>query len=130
MNSRMEKYYDSTKTIGKRSQKNEQLYKEVSKQTLEDFHVNSNATVLSDNGTSIDLEMLKDMLDKKYRDNNKPHKPLNLDFPQEEEPISLEQTKEYDINAILEKARESKTVDYETERLKKLRDTQYDILKS
>lgn len=130
MNSRMDKYYDSTPKIGKRSQKNAQLYKEVSKQSLEDFHVNSNATVLSDNGTSIDLKMLKDMLDKKYNDQPKVHKSLGLDLPQDEQSVSLEQTKEYDINAILEKARESKTVDYETERLKKLRDTQYDILKS
>lgn len=44
--------------------------------------------------------------------------------------IELEQTKEYDINAILEKAREEKEVNYEKERLKKVRDTQYDILKN
>ena len=41
----------------------------------------------------------------------------------------MEQTREYDINAILEKAHENKVVDYEKERLKKIRDTQYDILK-
>lgn len=48
----------------------------------------------------------------------------------EEKKIELEQTKEYDINAILEKAREEKEVNYEKERLKKVRDTQYDILKN
>ena len=41
MNSRMDKYYNSSKQIGKRSQKNEQLYKEVNKQSLEDFNVMS-----------------------------------------------------------------------------------------
>ena len=59
MNSRMDKYYNSSKQIGKRSQKNEQLYKEVNKQSLEDFNVNSNVSVLGDNGKTIDLEMLK-----------------------------------------------------------------------
>ena len=131
MNSRMDKYYNSNNTVGKRSQKNEELYRKVSQQAIENFNVNSNASVLSDNGTKIDLEMLKDMLDKKYSDTNK-RKTINLDnSPLETEaPISLEETKEYDINAILEKARENKTVDYEKERLKKIRDTQYDILKS
>ncbi len=128
MNSRMDKYHNSS-LVGKRTAKNEELYKQVNKQALQDFNVNSNATVLSDNGTSIDLDMLKDMLDKKYKETNK-RKPLNLDLPLDDEPINLEQTKEYDINAILEKARENKTIDYEKERLKKVRDTQYDILKN
>ena len=35
----------------------------------------------------------------------------------------------YDINAILEKAKKTQDVDYEKERLKKVHDTQYDILK-
>ena len=35
-----------------------------------------------------------------------------------------------DINSILEAARQEKEVDYEEERLKKVRDTQYDILKN
>ena len=129
MNSRMDKYNNANTRIGKRTQKNEELYKQVNKQNIQDFNVNSNATVLSDNGTSIDLDMLKDMLDKKYKETNK-RKPLDLEFPLDDEPIDLEQTKEYDINAILEKARENKTVDYEKERLKKVRDTQYDILKN
>lgn len=129
MNSRMDKYNNANTRIGKRTQKNEELYKQVNKQNIQDFNVNSNATVLSDNGTSIDLDILKDMLDKKYKETNT-RKPLDLDFPIDDEPLDLEQTKEYDINAILEKARENKTVDYEKERLKKVRDTQYDILKN
>lgn len=128
MNSRMDKYYTSSKPVGQRSKKNENLYKEVGKKSLEDFNVNSNVSVLGDNGSTIDLDMLKDMLDKKYREPEK-RKKINLDVPQEDEDISLEQTKEYDINAILEKAHENKIVDYEKERLKKIRDTQYDILK-
>lgn len=130
MNSRMDKYYNSTKTVGKRSQKNAELYKQVSKQSIEDFNVSSNATVLSDNGTSIDLGILKDMLDEKYKEPKAPKRSLDLEFEEEAEDVKLDETKEYDINAILEKARENKTVDYDKERLKKIRDTQYDILKS
>ena len=53
-----------------------------------------------------------------------------VDEHYEEPDINLDETREYDINAILEKARSEKEVDYEKERLKKLRDTQYDILNS
>ena len=53
-----------------------------------------------------------------------------VDEDYEEPDISLDETREYDINAILERARSEKEVDYEKERLKKIRDTQYDILNS
>lgn len=128
MDSRMDKYYRSDQPVGKRSQKNERLYKEVNKQTLEDFNVNSNVSVLSDNGTSINLDDLRELLDKRYQKNNK-RKKIQFDLPTSEEELEQEKTKEYDINAILEKAHENKVVDYEKERLKKIRDTQYDILK-
>ena len=72
--------------------------------------------------------MLKSMLDKRYKQ-PEIKKKIELDLPDDDDEISLEQTREYDINAILEKAHENKVVDYEKERLKKIRDTQYDILK-
>ena len=60
-------------------------------------------------------------------------RPLIREMEDEEEEIDAyvpddEETKEYDINAILEKAKLDKDVDYERERLKKIRDTQYYIL--
>ena len=93
MNSRMDKYYNSSKQIGKRSQKNEQLYKEVNKQSLEDFNVNSNVSVLGDNGKTIDLEMLKSMLDKRYKQ-PEIKKKIELDLPEDDDEISLEQTRD------------------------------------
>ena len=70
------------------------------------------------------------MLEKKYD-----HAPQRKSiFIEEEEPAKehkeTETTKEYDINAILAKAREEKEEDYEETRFKKITDTQYDILKS
>lgn len=128
MNSRMDRYTNKT-NIGRRSQKNEELYKQVSQESIEEFNVNSNVSILKDDAKNIDLEMLKEMLEKKYREPSR-KKTIKLeDLEEVEEQIKLEQTREYDINAILEKAKEKKTVDYETERLKKIRDTQYDILK-
>ena len=53
-----------------------------------------------------------------------------MESKEEEEIEEEEETKEYDINAILNKARNNKEINYERDRLKKIHDTQYDILKS
>ena len=66
MNSRMEKYYESDNEIPKRTEKNAELYKEINKNDIDKFKLNSNISVLENNNTSIDIDELKDILDKKY----------------------------------------------------------------
>lgn len=130
MKTRMEKYYDShEEEIGSRSKRNESLYKEINKSEIDQFEINSNATILANNGRNIDVEKIKKILDTKYKETPK-RRSIVLTEETPEEEISFEKTREYDINAILEKAREQKEVDYEKERLKKIRDTQFDILKN
>lgn len=131
MKSRMEKYYsdDTVSTVSSRITKNQDLYQEINHSEIDSFQVNSNASVLADQSSVIDIDDVKEMLDKKYSEMPK-RRSIKVETPEEESPISFEETKEYDINSILEKAREQKTNDYEKDRFKKLRDTQYDILKS
>ena len=128
MSSRMNKYYDEPEIKNSRYHRNEDLYKEISKSELDNFEVKSNTMILGDNKNDIDVEKIKRILDTKYNDIPK-RRSIRLD-----EEVELEEekeiTKEYDINVILEKAREHKTENYEEERLKKLRDTQFDILKN
>ena len=87
--------------------------------------------VNNQNNKNIDVEKIKELLEKKYRE--EPRKSRSLIKQQEEMEEELEEpkeeTKEYNINAIIEKAKQDKEIDYERERLKKVRDTQYDILK-
>jgi len=131
MKSRSEKYYDEdTKVYQSRTSRNSNLYKEINKSELNDFNIASNAKVIGENDSnSVNVDKLKEILEKNYHDIPK-RREVKL-VPEVKEPsLELEETKEYDINAILEKAREEKEVDYEKERLKKLRDTQYDILKN
>lgn len=128
MKSRMEKYYENDIPMS-RTSKNQELYKEMNHSDIEGFNVNSNVSVLGDNSNVIDVDKLRDMLDRKYREEPK-RKSIKVDIPNEIPSINLDETKEYDINSILEKARENKTASYEEERFKKLRDTQYDILKN
>ena len=128
MQTRMEKYTDTHEDLGQRYKKNEELYKEISNQELDKYTVKTNATVLDDNGTNIDVEHIKKILDTKY---NSSPKRKSIVIPEDltEEVEAPIETKEYDINLILEKAKENEAVDYEKNRFKKLRDTQYDILK-
>ena len=130
MKTRMEKYYDEeNNNIAFRQQKNVKLYENINDYEVDDYKIEANATVLDNNAKNIDVEKIKKILDTKYNKSPK-RRSIIVDENYEEPDISLDETREYDINAILEKARSEKEVDYEKERLKKLRDTQYDILNS
>lgn len=129
MSSRMSKYFDENsgnKNEFSRVNKNEGLYREINKNAIDNYEVKSNATILGNNENNIDVEKIKKILDTKY--NNAPQRRSIRIEEEEVEEEKQEITKEYDINVILEKAREQKEVNYEEERLKKLRNTQYDIL--
>jgi len=128
MNSRMDKYTE-TPILKSRAEKNKDLYEKIKNSEIEKFDIHSNATIIGEDVNKIDVDKIRDMLDKQYRDNI-PKRVIDPDYYKDDEVSEkLQDTKEYDINSILEKARETQKVDYEKERLKKVYDTQYDILK-
>lgn len=130
MDSRMEKYNSEKPTLKRRIDKNKELYENINKGILsEGFDLNSNMTVLNTDSRVIDVEKIRDMLDRKYRVEKDEKKHLIVPEIKDEE-IELVNTKEYDINSILEKAKKSKNFDYDKERLKSIHNTQYDILKN
>ncbi len=114
--------------IPSRASRNQELYKKISKTELENFEVKSNEAVIGDNKGSIDVEKIKSILDTHYKDTPK-RKSIAIE-DDEVVKTKTEETKEYDINIILDKAREDKEADYEKERNKKLRNTGFDILKN
>ena len=94
---------------------------------LDNFNVRSNATVIGNQDKEIDVEQIKKILDKRY--NSAPRRRSIRIEPQEEvSKISVDDTKEYDLTKVLEKAKDEKVETYEENRAKKLRNTQYDIL--
>lgn len=128
MNSRMDRYAE-TPNLKSRVEKNQDLYEQIKSSDIDKFDISSNATVIGEDISRIDVDKVKDMLDKRYRDEYDKH---SLRYKEQDEDLVDEKkydTKEYDINAILEKAKKTQNVDYEKERLKKVHDTQYDILK-
>lgn len=117
MNNRMDKYKNETPELQKRTVRNQNLYRSLDAKDYEKFDVNSNVSVLKDNARSIDLEQIRDMLDKKYRSDAPKRKSIDII----DEPVRVkeetEDTKEYDLNNIISKARKEKSIDYEVERL-------------
>ncbi len=127
MQSRMDKYNNNS-TYTSRVQKNQALYEEVKNSSIEDFNVDSNVSVIGKNSANIDVDNLRRILDTKYSDNSPKRRSISLDYEEEEEHKPMQDTKEYDINVILKKAKEGKDVNYNKERLKSVRETQYEIL--
>lgn len=116
-------------SYGSRARKNEELYQEMSHDELKEINLASNAHVIGENNKNIDVEKIKELLEKKYHEEPRKSRALIKQEEEEVEEKEEEETKEYNINAIIEKAKQDKEIDYERERLKKVRDTQYDILK-
>lgn len=129
MNTRMDRYRtnDETETSLSRVNKNAELYNEVKRSELSRVHNNTNVRVIEHNGKTIDLDKIR-----KYIEDDKPvtrerKRVIPESIPQKEEKKE-ESKKVYDINSVLEKARENRELNYENERYKKLRETEYDIL--
>lgn len=134
--SRMDKYFDleengnnQEETVSKgssRLQRNQELYKTVSSMDIEGFDLNSNSLVLDSNVSDIDLDDVKERLEEQYHEN-----PRNKSFGDTDEinlpKINLDETREYDINAILAKAKEEKEINYEEDRHRKVNDVLKDI---
>ncbi len=128
METRMDRYNTKREQITSRTKKNQELYEDVRNSTLTNFDINSNVSVIEENANHIDVGKVKKMLDERYNDAPKRR---SIEVPEFDEPIieePIQDTKEYDINAILAKAKKGKNVDYNKERLKKVREAQYEIL--
>ena len=130
MNTRMSKYDEDQETVStSRVKRNANLYNEINNTEIEDFTLRSNATVLGRQDEKIDIEKIKKILDTKYNEVPK-RKSIRLEPETVEKEENVSPTKEYDLNIILDKAKEEKEESYEEVRAKRLRDTQFDILKN
>ena len=128
MSSRMDKYEFTEPELAKRTEKNADLYQKEVFDDYQKINLNSNVSILKTDGRKIDVEQIREMLDKKYRDNLPQRKSINIEMEEAEIPSLKMDTKEYDINQILADAKKDEVLDYGKERLKKVRDTNYNIL--
>lgn len=115
-------YNDNTPS---RVRKNANLYKRIDASKIDEVELPKKEELLENNTSTIDVEKLKSMLDKKYRDLENDSR--NTDSSVKES-INLEETREYNLDMALNKARDNDDTDYKIERLKKLNDTNVSIL--
>ena len=130
MQSRMDKYNAENSSYRSRTQKNKDLYESVRNSNLSAFDVNSNVSVIDDNAKTVSISHVNELLDDIYKDDTPRRKSIDISEIPTTEIVKEDiiDTREYDINAILEKARMGKNVDYNHERLKKVREAEKDIL--
>jgi DNA repair exonuclease SbcCD ATPase subunit len=131
MQSRMDRYnnIESNNQIASRAAKNQVLYDKIKSSDIKRHDVNNNMSVIDDNIRSIDINKVHNFLDEKYGDNVARRSGFSVpEISQTQEIDPIMDTKEYDINAILERAKQGKNIDYTKERLKKVREAQYEIL--
>ena len=124
----MERYDNITPDLNSnnysRVNKNTSLYEDVKRSELSRVNNNTNVRIIEQNGKTIDLEKINEV-------NNEPRSKRSvLSIPKEEKTIESKPTPEkvYDINSVLEKARSGREVEYSSERYKKVRSDEYDIL--
>lgn len=136
MESRVNKYNENDYSVSdegefkSRSSKNQELYQNIGSEEIDNIAIKANSSVLTNDVHNINIAQVRDMLDKKYRDEYD-RKTINIPDNSDIADVEYEKTREYDINQILNSAKnENQKNDYNEERLKKLRDTQFDILKN
>ena len=131
MNSRMEKYGDEPIENMSRSARNRKIYSSIDFDDISSIRTNNNVSVISDAEKEIDIEKIKKYINSINEEKIEKRKRISLELPQEEhEEITKEEERDYDINSVLERARDKRTTDYEVDRHRKLNSTQYDILKN
>lgn len=127
----MEKYEDISQNTMSRVKKNEGIYNSADMSELSRIKTNTNVSVISDvSGKEIDLEKIKNYIYSINREEDK-KKRVSLELPVEEvEVVVRKEVRDYDINSVLERARDNRNVDYESNRHRKFDNTECDILKN
>lgn len=131
MQSRMDRYNNTDIEHNSRTNRNKNLYESVKNSSIEEYEMKSSFSIIDEDASKINVNNVKRFLDDHYNEDAPKRKSINIpDYYEDEipQPVVLADTKEYDINEILEKAKQGKNVDYNKERLLKVRDAQYDIL--
>lgn len=129
MSTRMEKYEENSLQNMSRVKKNRSIYTNTDMSELSRIKTNNNVSVISNNTKGIDIEKIKRFVyaNEEFDDNRKR---ISLELPPEEEiVVKRKEEKTYDVNSVLETARDKREVDYALDRHRKLNSTQIDILK-
>ena len=129
----MSKYnnFEDTNVGMSRVKRNQSIYNSNDMSELSRFKSTTNVSVISDAPKEIDINKIREYIYSKEEEKEDKRRRLDVDLPEhEEKKIERQEFRTYDINSVLENARESKELDYEEQRHRKINNTQYNILKN
>ena len=127
----MEKYDNISLDNMSRTKRNQNVYNSTDMSKLSRIKTNTNVSVISDAPKEIDIEKIKNYVYSLEDPTEEKRKRVSLELPKEEEVVvERKEIKNYDINSILERARDKRESDYEEDRHRKINNTQIDILKN
>lgn len=127
----MDKYENLSLDNMSRTKRNQDIYNSTDMSDLSRIKTNTNVSVISDAPKEINIEKIISYVNSMEEGNDEKRKRVSLELPKEEEVVvERREEKDYDINSVLERARDKRESDYEEERHRKLNNTQIDILKN
>ena len=136
MNSRMERYNSRENDVNNyadrpsRVSRNSSLYQDMKTNELSRVRNNDNIKVIENSGKTIDLEKIRKYITEANDQPKATRKSVGIQNEDINKNVLKEEikVKNYDINSVIENAKRTREIDYDRERYKKLRNTQYDIL--
>ena len=131
MSTRMEKYDNISLDNMSRTKRNQNIYSSTDIGELSRIKTNTNVSIISDASKEIDIDKIRNYVNSLSDEKDEKRKRISLELPEENEVvIERKEEKDYDINSVLERAKDNRETDYEEDRHRKLNNTQIDILKS
>ena len=108
----MDKYFDNEGNEMSRTKRNQRVYSSIDINDLSRIKTNSNVSVISSAQKEIDLEKIKKYVYSMNEGNSEKNKRITIELPPEKEITSIkEEPKEYDVNSILEKAKDRREIE-------------------
>lgn len=127
----MEKYDSVSLDNMSRTKRNQDIYNSTDMSNLSRIKTNTNVSVISDAPKEVDIEKIKKYVYSLNEESEEKRKRVSLELPEEKEiVVERREEKDYDINSVLERAKDKRETDYEEIRHRKLNNTQIDILKN
>ena len=131
MSSRMDKYDNVSLDDMSRTKRNHDIYNSSDIGELSRIKTNNNVSVISDAKKEIDIEKIRRYVDSLNDNKEEKRKRVSLELPEEEKvEVKRKELKDYDINSVLERAKDKRETDYEEDRHRKLDNAGIDILKN
>ena len=105
----MEKYENISLDNMSRTKRNQDIYNSTDMGELSRIKTNTNVSIISDAPKEIDIEKIRNYVYSMNEEKEEKKKRISLELPEEKEVVvQRKEEKDYDINSVLERARDKR----------------------